>query len=418
MEQRLRPPPKIGQTRSFAWLPKIHGIGDYIVPLAATLSIQSLVSMAAVTVPVFAPVAASEIGIPATYVGIYVALIYIGAVISSLPSGGLVLRRGAIRVSQGCLVLCTIGLAMTATSWLPMIAIGALIIGFGYGPVTPSSSHILVGKTPPHLMSLTFSLKQTGVPLGGAMAGAIVPPLVLYVGWKGAALFVGGLCLILALFVQWTRDRLDSDCQTDSSLPSHSLTGPLKMVFSNRAILQLAIVSFFYAAMQLSLITYLVTYLTKDFGMTLIAAGLALSTAMTAGIAARIVWGAMASRLVRPRLMLGLLGVSMSVAAGATALLNPSWPHAAVMIVSALFGATAISWNGLYLAEVARLAPSGKAGVATGGTLFFTFSGVVVGPAVFGLIVTATGSYPVGFVSFAIVTFICGLVLMVQRERG
>jgi predicted MFS family arabinose efflux permease len=396
----------------------MHGIGDYVVPLAATLSIQSLVSMAVVTVPVFTPVAASEIGIPATYVGIYVALIYIGAMISSLPSGGFILRSGAIRVSQGCLALCTIGLAMTATSWLPLIAISALIIGFGYGPVTPATSHILVGNTPRNIMSLTLSLKQTGVPLGGALAGAIVPLLVLYIGWKGAALFVGGLCLILALFAQLTRDRLDRDRQIDSSLSSDSVTGPLKMVFSNRAIIQLAIISFFYAAMQLCLITYLVTYLTEEFGMTLITAGLALSTALTAGIVGRIVWGAIANLLIRPRLMLGLLGVTMSVAAGATALFNPSWPYAAVIIVSALFGATAIGWNGVYLAEVARLAPAGKAGVATGGTLFFTFSGVVVGPPIFGLIVNASGSYPVGFVSFATVTFICGLVLMVQRKRG
>jgi MFS family permease len=414
----LRPPSKIEQTRFFAWLPKIHGIGNYVVPLAATLSIQSLVAMAAVTVPVFTPVAASEIGIPATYVGIYVALIYIGAMISSLVSGGFIIRSGAIRVSQGCLVLCTIGLAMTATSWLPIIAIGAIIIGFGYGPVTPASSHVLAGNTPPHIMSLTFSLKQTGVPLGGAMAGAIVPPLVMYVGWKGAALFVGGLCLILALFAQLTRDRLDRERQPDSSLSSHSVTGPIKMVFSNRILKQLAVISFFYSGMQLCLITYLVTYLTEEFGMTLITAGLALSIALTAGIAGRIAWGAIADRLIRPRLMLGLLGVAMSVAAWATALFNQSWPYGAVLIVSALFGATAIGWNGVYLAEVARLAPAGKAGVATGGTLFFTFSGVVVGPPIFGLIVSASGSYPVGFGLFAIATFICGLVLMVERKRG
>jgi MFS family permease len=395
----------------------MHGIGNYVVLLAATLSIQSLVAMAAVTVPVFTPVAASELGIPATYVGMYIALMYIGAMISSLPSGGFISRSGAIRVSQACLALCTIGLAMTATSWLPMIAISAIIIGFGYGPVTPASSHVLAGNTPPHIMSFTFSLKQTGVPLGGALAGAIVPPLVLYLGWKGTALVVAGFCLVLALFVQLTRDRLDRERQPDSSLSFDSLTGPIKMVFSNRALRQLAVISFFYSGMQLCLMTYLVTYLTEDFGMTLITAGLVLSIALTAGIPGRIVWGAVADRFIRPRLMLGLLGVTMSGAAVTTAFFSPSWPYAGVMIVAALFGATAVGWNGVYLAEVARLAPIGKAGEATGGTLFFTFSGVVVGPPIFGLIVNASGSYPVGYVSFAFVTFICGLALLVERKR-
>jgi MFS family permease len=386
--------------------------------LIATLSIQSLVSMAAVTVPVFTPVAASDIGIPATYVGMYVALIYIGAMISSLPSGGFIARSGAIRVSQVCLALCAAGLALMVTSWLPLVALSALIIGFGYGPVTPASSHVLAENTPSHIMSFTFSLKQTGVPLGGALAGAIVPPLVLYVGWRGAALVVAGFCSVLAIFVQSTRDRLDRERRPDTSLSFHSVTGPIKMVFSHRAIIHLAVISIFYSGIQLCLMTYLVTYLTKQFGMRLVVAGLALSTALTAGIAGRIVWGAIADRFIPPRLMLGFLGVAMSAGAVAMALVSPSWPLGVILLVSTFFGATAIGWNGIYLAEVARLAPPGAAGEATGGTLFFTFSGVVVAPPIFGMIVNASGSYPAGFVTFAIPTFICGLALIIEREWG
>lgn len=412
MEQRSRPPPKVEQTRFVGWLPKMHGIGNYVVALATTLAIQSLVAMAAVTVPVFTPVAASETGIAPTYVGMYVALIYIGAMISSLVSGDFVSRDGAIRVSQVCLGLCATGLAMTATGWLPLLAISALVIGFGYGPVTPSSSHILIKNTPSHMMSLMFSLKQTGVPLGGAMAGVIVPPLVLYMGWKGSALVVGGFCLVLAFLVQLTRTHLDGDRQPHLHFSFHSVTRPLKMVFSHPEILQLTVVSFFYSGMQLCLISYLVTYLTRDFRMPLITAGFTLSTALAAGIGGRILWGAIADRYIHPRVMLGFLGITMSLGAVATALFSSAWPYARIFLVSALFGATAIGWNGVYLAEVARLAPEGKVGMVTGGTLFFTFLGVVIGPPVFGLIVSKTGSYPVGFVSFATITLICGLVLI------
>lgn len=387
------------------------------LPITITLAVQSLVSMSATTLPVFAPVAASTLGISPTYVGIYVGLIYGSAMVSSLVSGNFVLKYGAIRVSQACLVLCAIGVAMTATAWLPAIVLGALIIGTGYGPTTPASSHILAKTTPSHLMSLVFSVKQTGVPLGGAMAGAIVPALVILFGWESVSLIVGGFCLILMCMVQLSRLNLDKDRQEELCLDCKGALEPLKMVVSHSQIRQLTIASFFFAGMQLCLISYIVTYLSKDLGMALIGAGLILASAQTAGVIGRIVWGAIADRYGRPRSMLGFLGIAMSLGAIATALFSPQWPYAAIFLVSVVYGATAIGWNGVYLAEVARLAPPGLAGIATGGTLFFTYLGAVVGPPIFGAIVEISGSFPIGYVSFSGATFLCGAVILLTRKR-
>ena len=71
----------------------------------------------------------------------------------------------------------------------------------------------------------------------------------------------------------------------------------------------------------------------------------------------------------------------MAVAAGAMAISSPDWPRAAMIVLCAAFGGTAIGWNGVYLAEVAREAPAGKTVEATGGALFFTFFGVLITPA-------------------------------------
>ena len=337
--------------------------------------------------------------------------------ISSLLSGNFVLRYGAIRVSQACLLFCVIGLVLTATAWLPAIVIGALVIGLGYGPTTPASSHILAKTTPPNLMAFVFSLKQTGVPLGGAMAGAIVPTLVVFFGWKASALYVGAFCLILTFIIQPNRAGLDNDRQSSECFSCKGVADPIKMVLSHPRIRQVTIASFFFAGMQLCLTSYIVTYLSKNLGMALISAGLILSAAQTAGVFGRIVWGAMADRYVRPRSMLGLLGIAMSIGAAATAFFSSAWPYGAIIVVSVIYGATAIGWNGVYLAEVARLAPPGFAGTATGGTLFFTFLGVVVGPPVFGAITEATGSFSAGFLSFAAATFLSGIFILLSLPK-
>src|SRR5690625_7449878 len=75
------------------------------------------------------------------------------------------------------------------------------------------------------------------------------------------------------------------------------------------------------------------------------------------------------------------------------AFIGTDWPVWLVVVICAAFGATAIGWNGVYLAEVARLAPAGQAGLMTGGTLFFTYLGVVIGPPFFPPAMEATAPF-------------------------
>jgi len=380
------------------------------IPLAATLVVQAMVSMAAFAAPIFAPTAARDIGISATSVGVYIGLIYITSMLSSLWSGDFIGRYGALRVSQVCLLLCGGGLALAAAGLVPALILSALVLGMGYGAVTPASSHILSRNAPANLMSFVFSIKQTGVPLGGALAGAIVPALVLFAGWQNAAVIVGAVCGLSAILGQPIRLGIDRERQPTRRISFQGVTGPLKLVLTHRPLLRLAIISFFYGSMQLCLITYLVIYLTRNVGMALIAAGLTLSAAQIAGIIGRIVWGFIADRLLRPSLVLGLIGMMMSLGAVATASFSPDWPYPAIWISIIVFGASAIGWNGVYLAEAARLAPGGQVSAATGGCLFFTFLGVVVGPPVFAAVATFTDSYSLGYLIFAGLTFVSAWV--------
>jgi len=382
-----------------------------VFPLAITLAIQALVAMASVTVPVLAPVASAEAGIPLAYLGVFMSFFYAGGMVSSLASGDFILRYGPIRISQCCLGLCGLGLAATAAGSVPLMVLGALLIGAGYGPVTPASSHILARTAPPGRLSLTFSLKQTGVPLGGAMAGALVPSLVLFYGWKGAAIAVGAGCALLAFLSELPRASLDIDREKGRPIGFRGVSGPLKMVLSMKPLRELAMTSFFFASMQFCLSTYLVSFLTTSLGVPLVRAGLTLTVALGAGVAGRIVWGGIADRLILPRRMLGTLGLVMSFSAAATCFVSLSWPYAAIVTLGALFGASAVGWNGVYLAQVARKAPSGMAGVATGGTLFFTYFGGVIAPPLFGGIAGAGHRYPLAYFLFALPVFLFSLML-------
>ena len=376
--------------------------------LAITLAIQALVSMAVLAVPAMAPAAAVWLHTSPTLIGAYVALLYVGAIFSSLLAGPLVLRYGAIRVSQIGLLACALGLALMAVApWLPATAVAALLIGIGYGPITPASSHLLAKTTPAHRVSLVFSVKQTGVPLGGVMAGALVPPLLLVGGPVAALLAVAAGNLACALLAQPLRHTLDGDREAGRALSFTSLAGPLRLIVANPDLSRLAAFSFVFSAVQMCLATYLVTHLNATLGYSLVAAGAILSGAQAGGVVGRVVWGYIADRWMRPQRMLAVLAAMMAICSLGTAGLQADAALPLVLVLMVAFGASATGWNGVYLAEVARLAPPGMASAATGGSLAVTFLGVVLGPLLFGLLAGLFGSYRAGYLALALPVAVC-----------
>lgn len=381
------------------------------LPLLATLFIQAMVAMALLTLPVMAPVAAKALEVSPALVGVYVAITYAGAMFASLTSGTTVSRLGPIRVSQLGLILCAIGLCLCAVPWLPAIGLGALLIGLGYGPITPASSQILARTTQPSQMALVFSIKQTGVPVGAMMAGAIVPSLMLGIDWQWSLVVVAMACVVSAALSQPLREALDDLRQASLTFQMSTLTTPLRMVLGHRALSTMAACSFMFSMVQMSLTTYLVTYLHDDLGYGMVSAGLLLSVTQMGGIGGRIAWGLVADRWLGAQKTLALLAILMASSALATALLLPTLPLWGIWAILLVFGASAIGWNGVYLAEVARQAPEGKASVATGGTLTFTFLGVVIGPPLFGALSSAFDTYRAGFLALVITSSLCAWVL-------
>jgi predicted MFS family arabinose efflux permease len=180
----------------------------------------------------------------------------------------------------------------------------------------------------------------------------------------------------------------------------------------------MAACSFLFCIVQMSLTTYLVTFLHTDMAYGLVAAGLVLSFSQMGGVAGRIIWGYTADRWLGAFRTLVMLAGLMAVCALATALFTPQVPRAVVIAVLVLFGASAIGWNGVYLAEVARRAPPGQASLATGGTLAFTFMGGLVGPSVFGGLSSWFGAYRAGYLALMAIAMTSGALLLWNHQRG
>ncbi|HXP30599.1 MAG TPA: MFS transporter [Stellaceae bacterium] len=378
--------------------------------LTATLAVQALISMAGLAPAVFVGTAAPDIGVDPNRIGAFMAIVYIAACVTAAAAGGPVRRYGAIRMSQVGCVLTAIGLALltTANPWLAFLA--AVVIGLGYGPITPASSHILIRQTPPHRRGLVFSLKQTGVPLGGALAGVVVPPLVLTLGWRMTTLILAVAVLAITVAVEPLRASLDDDADPRARA-NRGLIDAFALVLRLPPLRRLALASLAFSAMQTCFNAFVVTFLTDQVGIDLVTAGLVLAVAQAAAMGGRVLWGWIGDRLMPPRRVLCLLGLAMAASCVALALVTAGWPVLLLGAVTLVLGATGVAWNGVFLGEVARLAPAGNAGTATGGALAFTFMGAVIEPIVFSGLVDWTGSYRLAYVAAAVAAGIAGIVI-------
>jgi predicted MFS family arabinose efflux permease len=365
----------------------------YIGPTILLTLIQAMISWAVFAPPVLVKQALPAMGLDPAWIGMQPTILFTAAMFSAMMAAGMVVRFNPMRASQIMVLLCAFGSALIATGNLWFVALGSALIGMGLGPATPASSHILAQVTPPHLRPLVFSIKQTGVPLGGVLAGFVGPPLTLLWNWQVSILVVAGACLVTVVVLEiWSRGF------AQFSNPAHQvrleLVGPLRLILGSPILRWLLAGCVPLVIAQYALTTFIVLYLQEDIGLSVITAGAILAVAQASGGVGRIIFGAIASRLMTPILTLLMLALLASVAAFLTASLTSSWPLALMYGLGVLFGASAAGWNGVYLAEAARRAPVGEVSRATGAVTFVIFAAVVVGPAIFGAVVN--------FVSFQV----------------
>jgi predicted MFS family arabinose efflux permease len=371
--------------------------------LPVTTFVQAASSAAVIGPTVAAPLLLQRLELTAAAVGLFVALVYLGAMVATQVGAHVVRRVGPIRASQIALLVSACGLLLISTPSVPLAALGAWVVGLGYGPITPASSQMLSRTTDARHYALVFSIKQTGVPLGGVIAGLMVPPLVLAGGAVGALWGVAALCALAAFSATPLAGELDRERDAGSPWPRPAqMLAPVRFVATHPVLRSVAMVSFVFSMVQVSLTSYMVSLLTGELRWPLAAAGAALAVSQVAGVVGRIAWGFVADRWLGPRRMLLGLALGMTVCALLTPLLDASSPVPLVLFLLVMFGATAVGWNGVYLATVARLVPQAEAGMATAGTLFFTFFGVVIGPPLFGAAGTALGALAPAFACLAL----------------
>jgi len=380
------------------------------------LAAQSFGTMATMTLPAVAPKVAETYGISSSLIGYQISILAAAMLVSLTLGSQLSVRWGACRVQQGGLSLLVAGSFVAILPHAAFLFGSALALGLGYGLLTPSASHLLARFAPPKRRNLIFSLKQTGVPLGGVGAAAITPAVALVFGWQwalaGNAVVLCGLVLLL----QRARPQWDDDRDPAARIGTNPFADVAE-IWRHQALRLLSIAGGGFVIVQICLSTFTVVFFAEEVGFGLIEAGIVLTASQVGGVAGRVFWGWLADRMRSCFGALTVLAVVMLVACLLAYFIASGWPILAACALFFIVGSTASGWNGAFLAEVARLTPRPLISRMTGGSLAYVNVCKMLGPIAFTNVYLASGSYALAFALLAVPAGV-GLACVVAARRG
>ncbi len=368
---------------------------------------QALGAAAQLAPAVLAVEIARHSGLSPALIGVFSGLVFLAAATSALGGGGLIGRYGAVAAVRVGAAMSAIGTALVAIGHPAAIAFAALVIGLGYGPMTPASSVVLSRWAPAHRLGLIMSIKQTGVPMGYFATGVLLPRLSEAIGWQTSLLALAALTAVAAVALTPAARLLDEKrpgVRSGFASARHSL-GLLRQ---HPRLRRIAFASLAFAGVQVTVVSFLVVYLEDFIGLEKQLAAWPLAVAGVAAIAGRIAWGWLADTVAASRLLV-VLPALLAATVAAFLAAGAGWGLAPLTALGLAVGLTVLAWNGVMLIETARQAPPGEVGLASSGVLALTFLGSTIFPQLLSATVGATGSYQGGFIAM---TVVCAIVIL------
>ncbi len=279
-----------------------------------------------------------------------------GMTIGLVPWGALADRTGERLVLTGGLLLTAGALVLAALSGsFAVLLTGLFLTGLFAASATGATGRAVIGWFSRSERGFVLGIRQTAIPLGGALAALTLPAIVIAAGLREALLALAAFTLVAAVAGGiWLRDPPRSDPPAGFSAPPPT---------RDPRIWRLGIGSGLFVVAQAAVIGFVVLFLHDEHGMSLGAAAAVLAAIQIASAVARIAIGRLSDR--RDRRIGPLRGAGIAGGAlVALAALADGAPLGVLVPLIVLGGAAMSSWNGLSFTAAAEIAGRERAGTA------------------------------------------------------
>jgi MFS family permease len=373
--------------------------------LAAGTLAQASFSASSVGLPALGPALKSHYGLSLSETGVVLGAIGIGMLFTLLP-WGLVADRVDERwvIATGLTGAAGALAAASATHGFAAVT-GTLVATGALGAsVNAASGRAIMAWFPSSELGMALGIRQTAIPIGGALGALALPALASTGGTRVAFLFLAGACLtgavIAAVFV-----RGGSREEPELGEVTQPLRDPRMWLLGTGTGL--------YLVAQIGLTAFVVLFLHQHHHVSGHAAGAVLAAIYVLAIAARIGSGRISDRLGSRLEPLRTIGVALALFTAAVAVATEA-PLALLVPLFVVAGVLSMSWNGLAYASAAEMAGAARTGAALG--FQQTLLGVVVAASPPVIAAIATHSWRAAFFVAAAGPAVGVLILRQVRE--
>jgi len=360
------------------------------------------------------PFIRDEFAITRTQAGLYSTFMFLSATAIAVFSGSIVDKIGSKRGLVFGAV--SIGILMIIQGISPvysLLLILAFITGIGFSIITPSVNKAIMLEVPPRNRAVSMGLMHSGSGVGGFAGATLLPLLALRIGWRSALIISGISAILLGLLVA-RKYFPDKEGSSGASLTGDSFKEEVFDLLQNRQLMLACMLGLTFGLAVGAIPAHYTLFLTMDLFYSSALAGFALGIVQIGGIFGRTFWGWLSDRLldgdrknsfmllmisiVILKLIYGFLGDAL--AASTTFML----------FISFLLGLSALGWSGLFFTVVSERARPDQTGIASGMSLIFLRTGVVLGPPIFGFLGDLVEHYFYSWLLLGALVFLSGML--------
>ncbi|MGG2015653.1 MFS transporter [Bacillus sp. S10(2024)] len=350
--------------------------------------------------------------------GLLVSAVNIGPIFSMLFFGNLMDRYGERWIVGGGSILLGVSMlfAYPVTNYTYVVVI-LLFVGVWYGTAQPGGSKAIVKWFPPQRRGLAMGVRQTGIPIGGALASSTLPFFFYNYGLSSVILVqaIAPICGGLLFILFYPDDH--SPIQKAEAV---SFLTKLKKVQRNSSLYPVFLTGITMMSLQMVLVAHLMSYLTNEVHTSLHHAGTLLSVVLLGGMIGRVLL-AWASDTVCKGNRVTPLQITISITV--LLLLCMSYfisyiTFGSLIILCFFLGFFAIGWFSLFIILVSEKSDPQFIGLTVSFALTLNQFAIVLAPALFGILVDYLHSYTAPFCILAFLIVLSGIWLTITEYRN
>jgi len=349
-------------------------------------------------------------------VGLAVGAINLGIAFTAILFGKLTDLFGEkkILVTGGVMAGLSIMIASQSPSFGVLLGL-LLLTGLWSASSTPAGSKAIMTWFPYSMRGFAIGVRQTGVASGGFLAALILPVVAIHSNWRWSLIFAGAISIVTAL-VCMLLYRESKQPSPDAPI-KHPKPAKIKTMLRNKSILWASIGATAFVGAQFIIIGYIQLFLQSRLSLPVAITAYFLAIAQLSGVAGRILWGVISDRYwagARKPVMM-IIGMIIALMSLSMLLIRPGVPLWLVAVDIAVFGFSAIGWNGIWIALLSELVDKDHSGTAVGMGMTVLQIGVLIFPFLFGWLIDWFGSYAVSWIGLFIL--MCLSLLIISRVR-